>query len=725
MKQKKILMVLAASAMLVGVVGCNKKTKSSEFENPYAAENEKIGEGYTSLKNQYENNALTADGKYEYAGQTFKTKNVFKTTYVSEPTTFNYLTSDKQQSARFYCNMVDGLVENDKYGNIVGAIAKSYKIGENAAGKQTFTFELKKGVYWVNNDTAAMYKVDGKEQMVTAHDFVAGLKYVLDPISGSKTTSIVTNFVDGAEEYLAKKSKGEEAKFDELVGIKAIDDFTLEYTLAYPAPYFLSALTYSPYLPVSQAYLDEVGTDFGANGDSILSNGAFTLDEHVTNSKAVFKKNPYYYDKKHVYFDTLERKYVANDATPDTTRLWFESGEIDSFAVSTKDTEGYIKYVKGGAEGTGTIQNPANDLCQSFSSFYDTTFVGTWNFNRTYWSNTTKTDAQKKATATAILNKDFRLAFLYGSDALAFLKYYRPDTPYDYLARAYTNRELCSAGGKDYLDYVNDVYNEKQGTTGVSLTGIDQKSDPVFNSAKASELFAKAKTSLLAAGLTEADFPIKIDVIGQQDAEYHAYEKLLTDAIEEASNGIIEINYNIASSDDENDEWIWVACNYDFSTSTGWGPDYADPKTYMHTYALGDGDNLYYMGLEEGTDLSASTIAAMSAYGITATSVDDVQELVLSDYNKLYLAADAEMDLVERYKKFALAEYSLIYEEGLCLPFLQPNGYSASVSRTVPHSAGKASYGLTSDKLKNVIVTDSVITREVKEAVEDYYNSNK
>ena len=69
--------------------------------------------------------------------------------------------------------------------------------------------------------------------------------------------------------------------------------------------------------------------------------------------------------------------------------------------------------------------------------------------------------------------------------------------------------------------------------------------------------------------------------------------------------------------------------------------------------------------------------------------------------------------------------YPLIYEYALIIPWLSQNGYSASVSRTVPYQAGRASYGLTADKLKNVVVSQSIINQELREAVVNEYNANR
>lgn len=742
MKKRKLNFALC-TAMLLGVfatVGCGPTSSSSGSTSAggssgdvidadgfhsdayYAERNAVIPEGFTSLANTNANAPVRADGKYVAGGIEFDTKKEFRTTYTTDPkdSKFNYLTNTWTYNSEHYCNMVDGLVENDKYGNIVGALAKAYTVKDNADGTQTWTFKLKEGVRWVKNaDETTVAEVK-------AQDFVTAIKYVLTPLNASGTVSIVTSFLKNAEEYFEETI----SDFSQ-VGVKAVDDYTLEYTLIEPTPYFITGLTYSPFLPLNEDFLEEQGSDFGTNENAILVNGAFRLTKFTASSSIEYTKNQHYYDKDHVYFDKVVKKFVPGTATATDLRGWYESNLIDSFTVNTTDEEGYRKYVSG-ADGTGTQRNPAHNSCNGILSSDGSTYIGYWNFNRGVFeyadNRDAKTAAQKKATSLALMNKDFRVGFLHGLDVLQYLKMVSPKEPYARLARAYTSRELCSANNKDYVDMVCAVYNQKQGTTGVNLTGIEQGGDPVFDATKAGQYFARAKTALKAAGLTEADFPIRIDVIGDMDVQSQPYDLAMFKAVEDASNGLIDIVYNIPRSDEENGRWGSQVSNFDFSMWSGWGPDYADPNTFLHTTAV-DGDFAEYFGFEE-TQLHPQTIDALNALGKSSivSAADPVQALeeeIMGAYNAKYLAGAKITDatrIAERYQKFAEAEYSLIYEEGLIVPWFQKNGYYAVVANTIPFQAGKASYGLQDDKLKNVIVTASAITKEQRASIVTEYN---
>jgi len=719
---KKLFSILFVIAFALVLVAC--KEDETGIQKMYTQETA-LAAGYTSLANEFANPPLE-DGKYKIGDLTFDVVDEYKTFYQSEVTEekFNYLAANSQWNSQMYTNMVDGLVENDKYGSIVGALAVGYKVAE-VGGKQVYTFQLKEGVQWVNNQTGEPY---GE---VVADDFVAGLEFVLNPANGSQTATIVMGFIDGAEAYyeaLDTVSPDDDLDFD-TVGVKAISKYEVAYTLTEPAPYFLSALTYSPFLPVSRQYLSEVGTAFGVTENYILVNGAFRITKHLFENTFEFEKNAYYHDFDHVYVNKVTMRYLPNVATPSTTREWFEAGLIDGFTVSTNDTVGWNKYVKGGENGTGTVQNPADPSTNGVLTIGDVVYAGVWNFDRDNYIYGTdfnqggatvpaKTDAQKLATKKAILNTDFRLGFTFGLDFIARMSA-QPD-PTMLLMRAYTNRELTAYNGVDYSDYVDEVYNREQGTTGVSLSGSIQKGDAVFDIAKATQYLTTAKTALLANGLTSADFPIKIDYFASRNATVQAYEKAmfqdLLDAVgPTSSNPIIDVRFNVAPTDAARSEWNWELFNFDLSFGGGWGPDYADPKTYLGTIAI-DGDFKDNFGLNAGGD------------AVKQAEKDAIAELIFGEYQDLYEAAVAITDPTEiddRYKAMAEAEYNAIFVSALTIPWQTTTSISPVVSKTIPYQKGKAAYGLTSDKLKNIIVLAEPITQTVRAQIVALYEEDK
>ena len=192
--------------------------------------------------------------------------------------------------------------------------------------------------------------------------------------------------------------------------------------------------------------------------------------------------------------------------------------------------------------------------------------------------------------------------------------------------------------------------------------------------------------------------------------------------LEDITDGVLKIVYNLADNDAKDEEWGSETNNYDFSIWSGWGPDYADPNTYMHTFAKDDGDSLVYLGFEE----KEVTDVYKTASG--CETVAALKELVLGEYDALYKAAASITDVAkteQRYEAFALAEYNLIFESAIIAPWFAQSGYYATVSNTIAWQAGRASYGLTGDKFKNVVVANEVITKALKQALTDEYEAGK
>jgi oligopeptide transport system substrate-binding protein len=242
------------------------------------------------------------------------------------------------------------------------------------------------------------------------------------------------------------------------------------------------------------------------------------------------------------------------------------------------------------------------------------------------------------------------------------------------------------------------------------LTGITNGSDPVYDGAKSEAYFATAKQELIASGdLTADDFPIQLDVIGSMNLARQPYEQSMYSDLVINSNGVLQVGYNIPATDTQNSDWGSVSNNFDFSLWSGWGPDYADPQTFLHTMIVG-GDMVDSMGF----DGSAATLP--------------LEQKILGDYTAEYNLGAAVTDptkLDERYTKFAQAEYDLIYKYAIIIPWLSVSGYRPVVSNTVPLTAGRATYGLTSDKYKDIIVTDSAITQTQRAAIQANYDANK
>ena len=208
------------------------------------------------------------------------------------------------EEANILRDLFTGLVAQDKDANLIPGAAESWTV--SADGK-VYTFKLRKDDVWS----------DGTP--VTAKDFVFAWRRVVDPKTGSEYASMAFPVLN-AEEINGGKAKPED------MGVKAVDDLTLEVTLKGPTPYFLEMLTHQAMYPVSEANVTKFGNDYVKPGN-LVSNGAFTLAENVPNDHIRLVKNPKFFDAANVKLDAVN--YIpVEDRAAGIKR--YEAGELDS-----------------------------------------------------------------------------------------------------------------------------------------------------------------------------------------------------------------------------------------------------------------------------------------------------------------------------------------------------------------------------------------------------------
>ncbi|HHY44778.1 MAG TPA: peptide ABC transporter substrate-binding protein, partial [Firmicutes bacterium] len=227
---------------------------------------------------------------------------VVKLVYSSEISEWNYLVPS---AAGDYANYLDHLVEYDYFGMCQPCLAESWTKSEDGL---TWTFKIRKGVKWMT--------WDGKEygEDVTAHDFVTTAKYILDSNNACRTADLMFVF-EGAEKYYDETTRPGVTPDWSKVGIRALDDYTLEFKLLRPLPYFLSMLTYNWGYPTNAKFLEEMGEQFGTGPKTILYCGAFLCSEYEPESYRIDTRNPTYWDAEDIYVERIERRYNAEAAT--------------------------------------------------------------------------------------------------------------------------------------------------------------------------------------------------------------------------------------------------------------------------------------------------------------------------------------------------------------------------------------------------------------------------
>ena len=226
-----------------------------------------------------------------------------------EPDRMDPTMNDYSSGSYAIQNLFRGLYKFSPEGEIVPAMAESYDLSEDGV---VYTFHLREGLKWS----------DGSP--LTAADFEYSWKRVLNPDLASETAYSMYNIIKNGSEYFLDKT----ATADD-VGVKAIDDLTLEVTLKYPAPYFVSMTCSSAYFPVKKEVV-ESDPNWEWNDKVFVSNGPFMVKEMRRDDTFIFAKNPNYYDAANVKIDEVD--YVFLNAA-ETARLAFNNGEVD-IAVS-------------------------------------------------------------------------------------------------------------------------------------------------------------------------------------------------------------------------------------------------------------------------------------------------------------------------------------------------------------------------------------------------------
>ena len=191
--------------------------------------------------------------------------------------------------------LVDGEVEN--------AAAEKVDVSEDL---KTYTFTLR-DAKWSNGDA------------VTAEDFAYAWTFALTPENASEYASILYP-IKGAQAFNEGTGKVED------LGIKVVDDKTLEVTLENPTPYFLELTAFKTYYPIHKATAEANANWFAEAGETYVTNGAFTLADWQHNGSITLKKNDSYWDADKVNLDTVNIAMVESEATEATM---FDAGEID------------------------------------------------------------------------------------------------------------------------------------------------------------------------------------------------------------------------------------------------------------------------------------------------------------------------------------------------------------------------------------------------------------
>ena len=600
----------------------------------------------------------------------------FSYVYAVDPASLDYSIATRTSTTDVIGNVVDGLMENDQYGNVIPSLAEDWSVSKDGL---TYTYKLRKGVKW--------YTSEGEEYAeVTAHDFVTGLKHVAD--GKSDGVSLIQNSIKGLDAYMT----GETNDFS-TVGVKALDDYTVEYTLNKPESFWNSKVTTATMLPVNEEFLKASGKDYGAvTPAGILYNGPYILKTLTSKSLIEYEKNPNYWDKEKVKIEKVKLTYYDGS-----------------------DQESLIRSFSSGAYTTARLFPSSSNFASTLEQYGDkityspqdsSSYYFTFNVNRQSYNKTAKTsEEQKTSTKEAMLNKDFRQAINFAFNRHSYAAQLNGEDGADKIIRnSLVPDNFVQAGGKNFGQIAQaELVNYGDQWKGVEL--VDGK-DSIYNPDKAKAAFEKAKKDLESKGVT---FPIHLDVpVEQTDTIAVQQSNSFKQSIEStlgAENVVIDV---LQMTDNEKETITSQARvpsqkDYDLN-STGWAPSYQDPASYLNIMDPKSGSAMKHLGITKGKDK------------------DVVAKLGLDQYKKLLDDADSETtNLEERYEKYAKAQ-AWLTDSSLLMPTASSGG-SPVVSNVVPFSKPYSQVGIKGDpyifkgmKLQKDIVT----TKEYEEALKKW-----
>ena len=608
----------------------------------------------------------------------------FSYVYTQDPDTLDYSISNKKSTSEFTGNAVDGLLEVDKYGNLIPSLAKDWTVSKDGL---TYTYKLRKGVKWM---TAEGEEYGGE---VKAQDFVTGLKHAAD--KKSQAIYLVQKSVKGLDDYVSGKTSDFST-----VGVKAIDDYTIQYTLSQPESFWNSKTTMGILMPVNEEFLKSKGDDYGqgTSPSSILYCGPYLIKSITSKSSAILEKNPTYWDAENVKISKVKLTYYDGQDSESLIR-GFDNGD---YTVA--------RVFPNGSNYKSVEKKHKDDIVYTDqgSSTYNLSF----NIDRQAYEITKKTtDAQKASTKKAILNKDFRQAIMFAFNRKAYVAQANGEAGANKVIRnTFTPPNFVQIDGKQFGDAVEkdlEAYGDEW--KGVSVA--DGK-DTLYNPTKAKEEFAKAKADLQAQGV---EFPIHLDLptsstftegIKQAQSFKQSVESTLG-----AENIVIDLNM---VSEDDLQRVTYFAENasqqdWDLNNNLGWGPDYTDPSSYIDITSGKSGENANsYFGFDAGTDNAAAKAAGFDEYD---QLIEDAQK--------------ENTDVNKRYEKYAAAQ-AWLTDSALLIP-IHSDGASPVVRKTVPYSAAFAWTGHKGQTFnyKYLEVQDKVVTAKDYDKARDQWKKEK
>lgn len=574
-------------------------------------------------------------------------------------------------------NCLDGLVYNDNTGALVGLAAYEWGHDDQSV---VWTFKLRDNMVWV--DQEGEYKGD-----VTSADWLTGLEWTLNFIKNDATnTSMAFETLVGAEEYYnytkelaatdteAAKALSPDGKFAEMVGIKALDEYTLEYTCKDPTPYFDSVATYACLYPICQGMIDELGIEGtqGLTPETMWYSGPYTVTTYNQGSEKILTKNPLYWNEESKLFDQVVITMVEST---DKAYELFEAGQLDRSVLSLNTL-------------TTIMNNPDHPFYNNLVEARPTKYSYQMHLVYDKWLADGSEDVQWN---TAVANEAFRLSWYYGLDLTNWLERTNLIHPLVCANYGYTGTGVAvNSKGVDYATLVNNRVGIAYSDTAYTR----------YNPELAAKYKAQAIEELTAQGI---EFPINVSYYISGSSTTAAESAKVLKQIFEDYLGTDYINFNICTYVSSLANEVRNPRLASFFIN-GWGADFGDPVNFMGQETYGE-DNAYY-------SISYSKIN------------DATDEKLIATYKEFTELVDKARKIVDDYdarlEAFADAE-AFFLEHALAIPTYID--ISWQLTKINDYTKIYAAYGISSYRYENWESSDTLYTTAEYEAFKAAYEA--
>ena len=505
MKLKKVLaLVLSAALVVSAFAGCGGNSSKTSTESIAASESS--AESTESTASGDSTPAASGDATAIFTPKTVDAAKTISLNAGMEPTGLNTLTSTYSIEFALFKHMYENLVTLDDDDNTAPGAAESWDYDEDTL---TYTFHLRKDGVWTNGDP------------VTAKDFEFAWSQALNPDVASDYAYFLY-FIKNAEKYF----NGEVA-WDE-VGVKVVDDYTLEVTMEQPTPYALFLFSFGTLAPINQRFYEAVGADlYSTEAQYFCTNGPFALTEWSHNDKIVMQKNDAWHGAADVEVEEIDWKIITD-----------ANAALSSFLAGDLDMVGL---------GTGELIKQATAAGATIQSYTDgTSFYIYFNNNDQYLSNVNL----RRALFNAI-DEQKEIDTVWQNDN-------EPMT-------SFTAPGVSATDGTSFAGKVGELYAPSR----------DQE--------KAKEYLATALSEL---GCTVDDLSAHLSIDCGDSATSIAEASFYQEQWRQVLGIEVTVNSMITKQGSQNRK----TGNYVMSV-TGWGPDYNDPNTFLDLWVTDGGNN--------------------------------------------------------------------------------------------------------------------------------------